>query len=255
MIKYNSVITSESDFLKDVKLKNPLTMVGYGDSWMAGAAATGFIGTDRNLIPSFINQFRDYLLTINPNITFINTGGSGYSSADGLTNFQIKVLDFTPDYLILNFGINDWDGKNEVNRVLVPDFITNMQNMIDQAILNDIKVILYTSGVVSLATKTYNYVDERAGTAVKYSPIPEDGLTYKFKDYLTAVRNLATQNNLMLIDSFDRMDKACDAGMDIGNWFYDAIHLLQPGHNFIGQSFINSLKIETVNNFHSLRRI
>ena len=88
--------------------KQPLKIVFYGDSFMAGCDASGRTGLapympqlDRLTAFKLAERYK------HSKIHCVNTAVGGTTSQWGLENLQSRVLDLQPDLTVLRFGVND----------------------------------------------------------------------------------------------------------------------------------------------------
>ncbi len=112
---------------KKLERKEKLHILLYGDSISAGANASGRSNTAPNL-PDwgslFVQNFRNHF---GAEIKFTNTSVGGMDSKWGLKNVDSMVNLYTPDLVIIAFGMNDGTGK------MSPEvFGNNIKGMIEK---------------------------------------------------------------------------------------------------------------------------
>lgn len=113
-------------------------------------------------------------------VSIINAGVSSNSSSQGLARFTTDVLDKSPQVICIMFGINDVS-----TNVPVDIYRQNLQSMVQQSKAAGIKVTLMTPNVVR-----------------------ETVWIEKFPLYLEAVRNVAFQEGVKLIDIYRAFESA-----------------------------------------------
>lgn len=201
------------------------TVVAYGDSWTYGSVADGWYEArehdmDRERIHgSWVLQLRRWLQSIDPTMAVHNQGQGGWTSLQGLEQFDSKVEQLQPQLLLLNFGINDWKQP-----VPLEEYKYAMETMIDRAKQQGCRVILWTSGPISaMSEEHYDWKEPR-----------EDGHTlYRFSEVNETIRGLASRYDLILVEVEQAVYSRWLQGEKLSEWFYDAIHFTQPGHDVI----------------------
>lgn len=187
----------------------------------------------------FISAGVSFAVAESPHVTVINKGIGGNATADGLKRFQRDVLDVEPDSLILYFGMND--ANNPRRRASVAAFQKNMQSMIDQAKGAGIKqIILVTINPVNQET-----LQKRVGD----HPGKEDLNGYLLK-YDLVVRELATKNNLQLVDlralcneyGGGKNVKHSLIRVDANGGYNDGVHLTASGYQKFAELFVPVFK-------------
>ncbi|MES2986052.1 MAG: arylesterase [Patescibacteria group bacterium] len=115
---------------KDAKpeIQQSYKIVAFGDSLTAG------YGVDD--VDNYPSVLQERLRMVNPNITVVNMGVSGETTAGGLKRVDSVVAE-KPDAVLLGFGAND------ILRSLSPsDAKANLEEMIEKFQQNNIRVIL-----------------------------------------------------------------------------------------------------------------
>jgi lysophospholipase L1-like esterase len=220
-----------------------VTIVTYGDSWTYGSCADGWFeakaaGYKHEMIyGSWALQLKSYVEALNAKASLINQGQGGWKSITGQTAFNERVAKYEPDLLILNFGINDWRAG-----VPIEAFRKAMEEMIEEAGNINCECVLWTTGPVSsVRGETFGW-DE---------PEQDTHYPHLFDEYNNVLRSLAEQYRLILIDVEAVIVEKWRKGLVISDFFLDAIHLLQPGHDIIlhcmKQSIFNSASNVTDN--------
>lgn len=222
----------------DVQEQRSMSVVTYGDSWTYGSVAEGWYeardaGYDASLISgSWSMQLKSELMQLNPYVQFYNKGVGGMTSVQGSNNYAANVGSLSPDYLILNFGINDWR-----KGVTPAQFSAAMEAMIGQARSAGSEVILWTSGPLSIRSQeTYGWA----------RPVEDAEFAYDFSEYTAVLHDLAEEHDLLLADAAKDIEYEWQSGTDISGWFYDAIHFKQEGHDMILNSIKQTLRMDTL---------
>lgn len=214
----------------------PISVVTYGDSWTYGSVAEGWheardAGYDSALIHgSWALKLKAKLVDLNPQVQFYNLGAGGWTSLQGDEAYEANIAPLHPDYLILNFGINDWK-----NAVPLSYFSIAMERIIRQAYAIGCQVILWTSGPLSVqSAETYGWS----------APWDDTKLLYTYEEFLAEIHRLAASYNLLLADAAQEIVDLWQAGTDISEWFFDSIHFKQEGHDIIYKSLCRILQLD-----------
>lgn len=210
------------EFREDIAAGRGMTVVAYGDSWTYGLSTA----TD-----PWASQLGAKLQSMNPNATFVNEGVGGWDSREGLTGLA-AVTAHAPDYCILNFGINDWGHTLGSNARTVPQYTADMGAIIDSLAAAGCKTILWVSGPVRSTSGS----DYGCGSAVD-----DSAHTYKFIDYVNALKSLALDKRTPLLDIRRAFIDHHENVESICPWFWDNIHFNQQGHDFMYQVFRRAL--------------
>ena len=177
--------------------------------------------------------------TADREVIVINKGVGGHASTDGLKRFQRDVVDVEPDWLIVYFGIND--AFNKRRRAEPEIYRKNMQAIVDRA---------RTAGITNIILVTPNPVhQESLEKRVGDHPAKDDLNGYLLK-YDAIVRELATRNDLSLID----LRALCDqfgGGADVKESLIrvpanggtgDGVHLTAEGYRKFAELFVPIFK-------------
>lgn len=205
-------------FRADMSAQNAITIVAYGDSWTHGLSHAAF---------PFAERLAWDIELLNPNAVFANEGMGGWDSSQGLANLA-NVTAHAPDYCILNFGINDW-GHSNGNERTPAEYTANMGQIIDDLAAAGCETILWVSGPV----KSTSGSDYGCGGTV----IDDSSETYKFIDYVNALKALAVSKDVPIIDVRQALIDHHNNVASICDWFWNPIHLNQRGHNFMHRQF------------------
>jgi lysophospholipase L1-like esterase len=173
-----------------------LTWVITGDSITHGAWFT--VGA-RSYPEHLAERVRGEMLRFRDII--INTGVSGEVSTGLLGDFDWRVLRFKPDVVSINLGMND------CARVPLEQHKKEMGEMITRAKQAGAIVILHATNTV----------------------YAEHGHAGKLPPFIEAVRQLAVEHDVMLVDHYKMFSEA-KQGTEHRTWFADAIHPNGLGH-------------------------
>lgn len=160
------VPTNKSAFLPKTMEKlrqgGNLQIVYYGDSITEGYNCSSYMNSEPYL-PRWSELLTRSLQNAYPqaDISAVNTGLAGQTSAWGVENVQARVMDYHPDLVVLAFGMND--GTQNLNAA---GFVSNIQEIMTevQAANPDVEFIL-------LSTTLANPISTFVGTQCDYEPV------------------------------------------------------------------------------------
>lgn len=174
---------------------------------------------------TFCALLEKQLTTADRPVQVINAGIGGNTTADGLKRFQTDVLDHKPHYVIVMFGLNDsWiDNGKTASRLTVGEYRANLGEMIAKLAAQGTKVVLMTPNPALPPT----YGPERNAT---------------LKPYVTAVRQLAAEHGLPLIDVYRHFAELALEHPQINSLFTDDMHPNPAGQAQIANLLQEHLK-------------
>jgi lysophospholipase L1-like esterase len=174
-----------------------------------------------------INSVLVYLKNRGENINPVNLAESGANSNDILNTQASNVEGYSPKYITLMVG-----GTDILEEFSVQAFKSNLQ-----AIINKINT---TEDSIILIGTIINFPKIRTG---KFKSCKEDVLHLnienlteeKILEFNEAIKELAEENNLILVDLFDSLDSEHISD-------YDCIHPNISGQEKIAEEFIKALE-------------
>ena len=131
------------------------------------------------------------------NLDMINAGVSGNTSSQGLARLQSDVLVAQPDFVIINFGMNDHVMTSlDHPQVSQATFRSNLSLMIDQVRrINAIPILVTVNYLIEGDASQYYY---NRHPAAYYANV--GGAQAWLDSYLQIVRELAAEKNVDLVD-------------------------------------------------------
>lgn len=164
-----------------------------------------------------------------------NRGVPADTTAKARARFQRDVLALQPDLVFIQFGINDsaidvWKTPPaDQPRVSLEDFRQNLQYFVDTLQSTGTRVVLMTFNPMHWTPK----LKELYGKP-PYRPDADDGFDVGRPDYLAAIRNVAAEKQIELLDVNAAFTAA--PGHKLQDLLLDGIH-----PNSLGQSITTSL--------------
>ncbi|MEN6355879.1 MAG: GDSL-type esterase/lipase family protein [Armatimonadota bacterium] len=160
-------------------------------------------------------------------VEIINAGIGGENTAGGLDRFTRDVIDVHPDYVTIMYGTNDAAVNDSCTepRVSLSDYSANLRSMISQAKSAGITPILMTP--IPLGCQ-WSYVD--------HSPYREQGANCVIEAYVDAVRKIAEDESVPLVDNYAAWREWESAtGSSIESLQTDSCHPNPAGHELIAE--------------------
>jgi len=174
----------------------------------------------------------------------INSGVPGNNTEQARERFACDVLAPEPDAVILWFGLNDSAIDVYLNatapRVAVETYETNLRFFVAQLKARDIYVILMTPNPMT-------WTDELRGYYARppYKPLDPDGMNVTLGPYLDAVRRIARNQRVPLVDvnqAFRGFGKSSTGGMDA--LLLDGMHPNDAGQRLVAERLLPLLIAE-----------
>ena len=181
---------------------------------LLGDSLTFGYGLNRNL--SFA-----YLIEKSINYPLINKGVNGSTTTDMLVRFTKDVIDNNPYLLLILGGTNDILSNKSIKSI-----IENISLMIEEALLNNIKVIL--------ASPPSFFKDENS---IFINPKDYDKNINKLSLLNKELSSLATLKNISFIDLFSITNSLDDI-------FIDGVHLNKEGNKLLYNKILPEVKKE-----------
>lgn len=223
------------------------TIVAFGDSITYG---TG--------MPEGSNHWTD-IISERFNLNLINSGIPGNTSSQGLARIQEDVLNFNPDYVIINFGMND-NYLKEKNTPNVPlqTFKNNLEEMIIKIRSIDAIPILVAPNKIIEGNRGDGNTGGNASYRYKRHPAifydDVGGANAQLKIYCDTMRDIAVEKHVYFIDMYSESDK-----YDLYHFLRslendtndDGVHPHKLGAQIYGKvigDFLNKLQIRTSKN-------
>lgn len=140
----------------------PITLAFLGDSVTQGCFeiyknSSTTIETVFDVSSAYHTYVRDILCALYPNapVNIINAGISGDTSEGGLDRLERDVLRFSPDLVVVAFGLNDSSGGLEN----LESYRNNMTKICATLMEKGIEVIVLTTNMM-VTKENYNYFDK-----------------------------------------------------------------------------------------------
>ena len=222
------IIIEEQDFAGEKKA--PEIVVAFGDSTTA----------TRGKLKIYSELLREELPRIGMDAKVINAGIGGDTTALARTRFEKDVLDRNPDFVIIQFGINDaavdlWKKPPTTkSRVSLADYQSNLRYFIKKLQSGGSHPILMTPNPLRWTEKTKKLYGKPP-----YHPDAENGFTVILNTYAEKVREIAEEEKVPLIDvyaEFERLEKT--AQQSVAELLLDGIHPNDQGQQIVANGLL-----------------
>ena len=195
-----------------LRSEEPLTWIFYGDSITHGAVHT--FGC-RDYAELFAERVRTELGRMMDMVA--TTAISGNTTRDLLASFDWRVARFDPDVVFLMIGMNDCNKEKGIG---VEEFEANVSELVDR---------IMALGAVPVLQTTCPILPGQAPERFPY-----------FDAYMDAIRTVATDRKLPLIDHTQRWREEEDRHF---LWMGNAFHPNEYGHRAFAQEIYRCLDI------------
>jgi len=176
-----------------------------------------------------------------PTAKIINAGVPGNTTRNALGRLNRDVIFRQPDIVTIFFGINDsavdvWKGATEP-RVPLTEYGANLGEMIAAIRLAGAIPILLTPNPVAWTPELLKLYGR-----APYRPDDPDGWNVELKQYATAVRQIAVDKHVLLVD-VDQIfrDYAAEPGHHLDDLLLDGMHPNDAGHRLIAEGILKDI--------------
>ena len=226
------------DSASSARSDKPIRIVALGDS----TTEAGWEGNAKSVYPE---RLEAALEARGIAVEMINAGISNTTSRQAVQRLDADVRRFDPDYVIIQFGINDsWIdaslGRTEP-RLTLDEYAGYLRTIIATMRADGAKPILMTANPMRWSEL---YGDELRDPALGFDFDDPRGINRLLDDYSQRVRKIAREQNVLLVDVSERFE-AYDRipGQSIGDLLLpnDDIHPNDAGHALIAEWLTQAL--------------
>lgn len=224
------VMIREKDFVEEVKSQNQ-TVIAFGDSTTA----------TRGELNMYSKILRGELPKMGINAEVINTGIGGNNTAHARARFEKDVLAREPDFVIIQFGINDsavdvWKNPPaKESRVSLKKYEANLRYFVSEIQKNGGNPILMTPNPLRWNKK----MKEMYGKP-PYDPDHVEGFTKILETYAEKVREIAKEEGVPLIDVYELFNKKL--GTKVDDLLLDGIHPNDKGQRIVADALLKHFR-------------
>jgi len=214
---------------RSLRMNEPLRIVAFGDSITNGVGPAGMTEADtfRDIVR------RELTERLDSKVEVVNAGVNGDIVPLAIKRLKRDVLDRKPNIVTIMFGGNEagfyrpeTNGFADTPRVSRDEFKATLVKIVDRIRAAKITVVLMTCPPM---TERY--------WGMKLEPYPKNGINFLVKDYAQAMRDVAREKGVELIDvyrAFEQEPKRLD-------FFPDGLHPDARGHRVIADLLVERL--------------
>lgn len=177
-------------------------------------------------------------------VKVINAGVPAHNTEDANARFDKDVREHKPELVVIQFGINDaaidvWKTPPvKVSRVPLAEYRSNMSRFVRTLKADGTSVILMTPNPLRWTKK----MKEMYGKP-PYDPGDENGFSVPLNPYVEAMRKVAEEEEVPLVDINRRFrDYGKADGTQVDDLLLDGVHPNEKGHQLIGEALLPALK-------------
>jgi lysophospholipase L1-like esterase len=203
-----------------------ITLVAFGDSTTA----------PREGLEVYSELLEKQLKARLPAARVINAGVRGNNTKDATRRFQKDVLDHKPDLVVLQFGINDsavdvWkQPPADKPRIGLTNFRNHLQYLVSMLRARGVKVVLMTPNPLRWTPR----LRELYGKS-PYHPEDPEGMNQLLHTYVAAVRELAHQEHVALVDVDEAFRTYAGEHGSLDDLLLDGMHPNQQGQSIVAE--------------------
>jgi lysophospholipase L1-like esterase len=214
----------------DIQVGKPKVIVVFGDSTTA----------TRGELEIYANLLKRELPAKGVPVEIVNAGIGGNTTQMAVGRFEKDVLAKNPDLVVIQFGINDscvdvWKTPPATeSRVSKDKYIQNLEKLIETLKSRKCSVILMTPNQMCWTPKLKGMYGKPP-----YSPDDPGGFNITLREYAQAVRELAEELKVPLVDvytaysTYGKVEK-----QSVNDLLLDGMHPNDKGHRIVADLLI-----------------
>jgi lysophospholipase L1-like esterase len=182
-----------------------VTYVAFGDSVTQGAMENGVLEYER-VYHQVLRRHAEqrYPGTV---CNVINSGVGGDTAHDSRSRWERDVLMYRPDLVTICFGHNDAHGREEG----LDRFLKALGDLIDRIRTETEAEVLLMTPCMMMTRDNERVAEEHKPLVPAFVKLAEDGILPMYAD---AVRRLAAERNVPLLDVYAMWERMIQAGQD-----------------------------------------
>jgi len=216
-----------------VVAQEPKTLVAFGDSTTAR----------RGDLKIYAGLLQRELPQAGLPIRVVNAGVGGHNTDHARVRFEADVLDYNPDVVVIQFGINDaavdvWkDPPATEPRISKARYVENLRYFVRTLKARKVQVMLMTPNPLRWTPKMLTLYGKPP-----YLPAEPNGFNIKLQEYAEAVRQIAKSEDVLLIDIYRSFKHYGETeGNSVDDLLLDGIHPNEHGHRIAADLLIAKL--------------
>lgn len=218
---------------KDLNQGSPITVAFLGDSVTQGCFEliknkNGDIDTIFEQEAAYHHKFKQLLTELCPSapINIINAGISGNSAAEGFARIHRDVLNYSPDLVVVCFGLNDCMNKEQG----LADYKTSLTNIFKELASASIDTICMTPNMMNTYVSHSITETDMKEMAKKTEEVQNSGV---LDTYVHATKEVSEKEKVRVCDCYGKWKSLHHSGIDTTNLLANFInHPTRNMHNF-----------------------
>jgi len=213
--------------------RRAVQIVALGDSVTQGAMEVGRLSPDQTYHRFLQRDLETFYPDTTINIT--NSGIGGETATQALERFERDALAYSPDLLIIAFGLND----STLGLEALPSFEAAIRQMISNTRARGPVTLLIATPPFMATERTYRIHAQHENAADIIIATQTSGI---LNEYAECLRRIAHEEAALLADIHAEWDRLKAAGIDINSWLTNGLnHPDVRGHQIASKVIWNAL--------------
>lgn len=228
---------------KDMYGKNSITIAFLGDSCTQGCFECyfkhdDFLETVYDYKSAYSTRVREILNMLYPNvqINIINSGISGDTAYGGINRLERDVLRFSPDLVIISFGLNDCVSAKDGD---IGIYIESLKNIFIKCKEIGIECVLLTECMMNYNVSPFLTDKRMIEIAERLMKIQKSGL---IDNYFESAKKTAQEFGVAVCDQYSVWKTMRNAGIDTTELLANRLnHPIREFHYYIAIKLIETI--------------
>ena len=227
---------------QDLYGAKPVTVAFLGDSVTQGCFEcfideNGYIDTVFDYKNAYSTRFKEILNVLYPKvqINIINSGISGDNAAGGLKRIDRDIIPYSPDLVIVSFGLNDsTQGLNYLD-----EYTNNIRTIVKKLKEKNAEVIFLTQNFMSTKVSCHIKEEQLQKCAEGMMALQTNGILKKFQ---LSGALAAKEEGAVICDLYPIWEKLSEYGVDTTELLSNKInHPIREWHYYIAIKLIEKI--------------
>lgn len=227
---------------QDIYTNSPVTIAFLGDSVTQGCfecyvKSDNSIETVFDYKSAYSTRMKEILNILFPNvqINIINSGISGDSSTNGYKRIERDILPYSPDLVVVSFGLNDCCGGESA----LEGYIQNIRNIVSKLTADRIEVIFLTQNYMNTDISCHINEQQLRNFAANTLKIQNDGI---LKRFMEEGSRAARECGAVVCDIYSVWEKISQAGVNTTELLANKInHPIRELHYYMAIKLIETI--------------
>ena len=227
---------------QDIYKGRPVTVAFLGDSVTQGCfecyiKEDGAIETVFDYKSAFSTRVRELLNILYPSvqINIINSGISGDGTANGKTRIERDVLPFSPDLVVVSYGLND----SCAGIGALDQYGENLRYIFGRAASTGAEIIFLTQNAMNTKVSCHLKDEPLIATARVTREVQNGGV---LKQYMERAKSVAAECGAKVCDVYSVWEKLIGGGVDTTELLANKInHPIREIHYYMAVKLIETM--------------